>query len=259
MKPPRALTTWFLRYLWPLAPGYPDEGRRIIQGPLLKELLARAAQQSGGLSNVLNAGSGEGGYSPMLLQLPGVQRVVETDFGFRTNVPPRLDSRQVFFCSSLTDLPLPARSFDLILCSEVLEHIAEHEQALDEMTRVAVDGAWLLITVPTPPAPPDSAHVREGYRPSELGEMLRERGFEVIETKFCMRFFFRFLLAHWWRVPLFCPRMIIRGLAALDRWVPLGPPMDLMILAHLSGRPAGNGNAEQESQLAGASHGTASL
>jgi hypothetical protein len=94
-------------------------------------------------------------------------------------------------------------------------------------------GGWLLITVPTPPAVPDSAHVREGYRPEELAGMLSQRGFEVVEYRFCMHFFFRFLLKNWSRPP-WCPRILIRALAHLDRLLPIGPPMDLMILARMA-------------------------
>jgi hypothetical protein len=63
--------------------------------------------------------------------------------------------------------------------------------------------------------------------------MLIHRGFDIIETRFCMHFFFRLLFkkCSWmaWR-----PRILIRGLAVLDRLFPLGPPMDLMILAQLT-------------------------
>ena len=208
----------------------------MVQGPHLLALLDRAAQ-SHNFPCVFNAGAGEGGYSPLLLALPGVKSVVESDFGFRDQSPRRIDARQVFFCASLASIPLPDRKFDLILCTEVLEHIHEHEQALDEITRVLASGGWLLITVPTPPAPPDPAHVREGYRPEELSAMLAQRGFQIIETRWCMHYFFRFLFGNWARLP-WKPRLLIRGLSALDKLLPLGPPMDLMILAKLEAVPA---------------------
>ena len=227
-----------LRWLWPLMPGWPDEGLRIVQGPHLQALFDRAAKESLRFHRVFNAGSGEGGYSPLLLKLPGVESVVECDLGYRFHEPRPIDARQSFFCASLTAIPLVNESFDLILCTEVLEHIHEHEQALDEIARVTKAGGWLLITVPTPPAVADPAHVREGYRPEELITMLVQRGFEVTETRVCMYFFFRFLLANWSRLP-WCPRILIRGLAVLDKLIPMGPPMDLMILAKLSAERAG--------------------
>jgi|ERR1700685_75546 SAM-dependent methyltransferase len=219
-----------LRWLWPLMPGWPDEGRRIVQGPNLRRMLRRATRHSGSFQRVFNAGAGEGGYSRMLLALPGVKSVLESDYGFRTQHPVQIDPKQVFFGASLVEIPIPPRSVDLILCTEVLEHIVEHDLALDELARIIVPGGWLLITVPTPPAVPDPNHAREGYRPEELAGMLETRGFEVVETRFCMYLPFRFVLSTWSRW-VWKPRLLIRTLAFLDRWVVVGPPMDLMILA----------------------------
>jgi SAM-dependent methyltransferase len=228
--------TWkkfIMRTFWPLMPGWPDEGRRMVQGPHLRALLDRASKYSPTFPRVFNAGAGEGGYTRLLLGLPGVKALVETDFGWRSSTPSQFDPRQLFFCASLVQIPAQEKNFNLILCTEVLEHIREHDQALDEITRVLNPGGWLLITVPTPPAVPDPAHVREGYRAEELQGMLTERGFEIVDTRFCMYFFFRWLLAHWSRMP-WCPRILIRAFAVLDRLFPIGPPMDLMILARLA-------------------------
>jgi SAM-dependent methyltransferase len=225
-----------IRVCWPIMRGWPDEGRRIVQGPHLRALLNRAARDGHTLRRIFNGGAGEGGYSHLLLGLPGVESLVESDYGWQSHRPSRTDPRQVFFCSSLASIPAADQSFNLILCTEVLEHIADHDQALDELTRVMSPGGWLLITVPTPPAIADPAHVREGYRPKELASLLAERGFEVVEQRFCMYFFFRFVLRNWPRLP-WTPRIAIRTLSYLDRLLPIGPPMDLMVLARLSARP----------------------
>ncbi len=219
-------------------PGWPDEGRRIVQDPHIRALLNRAATESRGFQAVFNAGAGEGGYSPLLLGLPGVRSLVESDFGWRYNGVNRIDPRQEFFCSSLTSIPLVSRRFDLVLCTEVLEHIAEHDDALDEIARILNPGGWVLITVPTPPAPADVNHVREGYRPEELSLMLAKRGFEIVETRFCMYYFFRFVLRNWSRLP-WRLRISIRTLSYLDRLFPIGPPMDLMLLGRLADHDSG--------------------
>jgi SAM-dependent methyltransferase len=217
-------------WLWPLVRGWPDEGRQIVQGPALQVLLDRATKESSRFRAVFNAGAGECGYSRMLLDLPGVVSLVESDFEFRFQVPKKVDPRQVFFCASLTEIPLTDRTFDLVLCTEVLEHIQEDQRALSELGRVMTPRGWLLISVPTPPALPDPAHVREGYRREELAALLAKQGFEVVDSRFCMYFFFRLLLKNWSRLP-WCPRILVRTLSALDRLIPIGPPMDLMILA----------------------------
>jgi SAM-dependent methyltransferase len=231
------------RWFWPLMRGWPDEGRRIVQGPHLTSLLDRAVADSGKFRRIYNAGAGEGGYSGLLLSLPGVESLVESDFGWRSFHPPVTNPKQLFFCASLTEVPIADHTFDLVLCTEVLEHIQEHEQALDEIVRVAAPSGWLLITVPTPPAIDDPAHVREGYKAAELGGMLEQRGFEVVDKRFCMHFWFRLVLKNWSRLP-WCPRILIRIFAWLDRILPIGPPMDLMILARLVGaktRPSSAG------------------
>jgi SAM-dependent methyltransferase len=45
-------------------------------------------------------------------------------------------------------LPIPSERADLILCTEVLEHLPEPLRALREMSRVLVDEGHLVLTVP---------------------------------------------------------------------------------------------------------------
>jgi SAM-dependent methyltransferase len=218
------------QWLSPLLPGWPDEGRRVVQGPHLSALLARVAAT--GPRRVLNAGAGEGLYSPLLLALPTAERVVEMDrsYFFRHRAA---DRRRVFTTASLDALPFAAGAIDLLLCTEVLEHVPEDGRALDEITRVLAPGGWLLLSVPTPPAEPDPAHVREGYEPERLAALLAARGLTVIESRRCMRLFFRFVLRRW--RPGRFPRAAILALAWLDRALPLGPPMDVIVLARARG------------------------
>jgi SAM-dependent methyltransferase len=194
--------------------------------------LNRAVDHSGQLRRVFNAGAGEGGYSPLLLAMRGVESVIETDVGYGAQSPRRIDAKQLHFGSSLVSIPMAKQTIDLVLCTEVLEHIEDHEKALDEIARILISGGWLLITVPTPPAPFDPAHVREGYRIADLSTMLKQRGFEIVETRFCMHYFFKFLLANWshWK---WHPRIAIRVLSFLDKLLPVGSPMDLVMLAVL--------------------------
>ncbi len=137
-------------------PSWPDEGRRIVQGPVLKRLFRKAAHQQHHFRRVLNAGTGESGFAFLLASLPGVEQLIETDISVAGGRA-RITSKQVFFCSSLTDIPLADHTIDFILCTEVLEHIPDDQKALDELARVLAPEGWLLISVPTPPAVPDPA------------------------------------------------------------------------------------------------------
>jgi SAM-dependent methyltransferase len=221
------------RFVWPLMSGWPDEGRRIVQRPLLQSLLKRAGDDSGRLKHVLNAGAGEGLYSDLLLAIPGVEQLTEIDVSYGTHARRPHDTRQKIVAASLTAVPIADGAVDLILCSEVLEHITDDGCALDELRRVLAPGGWVLISVPTPPAVYDPAHVREGYTGDELARMLTARGLDVIETRFCMRYMFRLVLDLWRRHGRMS-RGVICALAYLDRVCPLGLPMDVIILARLS-------------------------
>ncbi len=45
-------------------------------------------------------------------------------------------------------LPFPDACFDLVICSEVLEHIADHDRAIREIIRVLKHGQPLVVSVP---------------------------------------------------------------------------------------------------------------
>lgn len=52
------------------------------------------------------------------------------------------------FCGNALKLPFADRSFDHIVCSEVLEHIPDYQSALDEIYRILKPGGTLIISVP---------------------------------------------------------------------------------------------------------------
>jgi SAM-dependent methyltransferase len=48
----------------------------------------------------------------------------------------------------VTDIALPDRCFDVILCSHVLEHVADDARALRELARILRDDGWAVLEVP---------------------------------------------------------------------------------------------------------------
>jgi len=48
----------------------------------------------------------------------------------------------------ITDISFPDNSFDIILCSHVLEHVEDDRKALSEFHRTLKPGGWALIVVP---------------------------------------------------------------------------------------------------------------
>jgi SAM-dependent methyltransferase len=50
--------------------------------------------------------------------------------------------------ADITDMPLPDRSFDLVLCTEVLEHVSNTYAAFAELTRLCKPGGTVILTTP---------------------------------------------------------------------------------------------------------------
>lgn len=48
----------------------------------------------------------------------------------------------------LTDIKYPDRSFDVIICNHVLEHVTDDRRAMREILRVLRSGGWALLQVP---------------------------------------------------------------------------------------------------------------
>lgn len=48
----------------------------------------------------------------------------------------------------ITELPFADRSFDVVICSHVLEHVPDDAKALGELHRVLAPGGWALLLVP---------------------------------------------------------------------------------------------------------------
>ena len=200
---------------------------------MLRRLIARSVLPPRRRLTILNAGAGEGSFSSLLLAIPGAARVVEMDYSYRTGALETSDNRQHAVAASLTEIPIKSASIDLVLCSEVLEHIDDDQSALDELCRVLTPGGWLLISVPTPPAVYDHNHVREGYTAADLTRMLRDRGLGVVEVAYCMYGSFKLVLRGWNRFGRL-PRGLLRTLAIVDRLWHIGTPMDLIVLSQLS-------------------------
>lgn len=50
--------------------------------------------------------------------------------------------------ANILNLPFPDHCFDLVICSEVMEHIPDHHGALKELVRVLKPGRHLVLSVP---------------------------------------------------------------------------------------------------------------
>jgi len=58
------------------------------------------------------------------------------------------DNRVNVQVASIYKLPFPSDFFDLIICSEVFEHLADEKKGLSEIKRVLKSGGSVIVTVP---------------------------------------------------------------------------------------------------------------
>jgi SAM-dependent methyltransferase len=106
-----------------------------------------------------------------------------------------LHDPQAMEIMDVTQIEHPDRSFDVIFCSHVLEHVEDDRRAMREFHRTLRDGGWAILLVPITadhtvedPSVTDPAerkrlfgqadHVRR-YGPDYV-ERLREAGFSVL-------------------------------------------------------------------------------
>jgi SAM-dependent methyltransferase len=87
-------------------------------------------------------------------------------------------------------LPFPNAFFQAVICSEVMEHIPDHDRALDELVRVLKPGGHLVVSVPryfpervcwafsTEYHQANQGHVRI-YRKGQLIRMIRRTGLSL--------------------------------------------------------------------------------
>ena len=143
---------------------------------------------------VLEIGSGIGNLVAEILKNGKVKEVVATDRSLdslkilRARFKP--DPRVTCVSWNLGLAPPPELHeghFDTILCSNVLEHIDQHKEALSSMARLLAPGGRLLLLVPAHPylyckLDENLGHFRR-YRRAELTRLLKDAGFEIEQVK----------------------------------------------------------------------------
>lgn len=92
------------------------------------------------------------------------------------------DTSRIDLVCDITAIPAPDASFDVILCSEVLEHVPEPTHVLDEFARLLKPGGVVILTAPfgsnVHMAP---YHFCSGFSRYWYEHHLTLRGFEIKE------------------------------------------------------------------------------
>ena len=162
---------------------------------------------------VLDAGCGSGRHLRALAKMPGLKI-----FGIDRNpsdVENAIKALEEMWdavsrdfsvtCADVTKLPFDDESFDCVICSEVLEHIPEHDAALKELVRVLKSNGTMVVSVPryfservcwmisSAYSSDEGGHIRI-YRKKELQKMLIRHGMK------CWKINYKHALhaPYWW-------------------------------------------------------------
>jgi len=162
-----------------------DYGRNPPNSPIelkrARALYEQIADQIdiGDVKNVLDYGGGDG----RLMQ--DFVRVGKSCFNIDYN---RNSVTGVEKLGDTLDSLEPARQFDLIICSHVLEHVAEPLAVVKELSQHLTGNGWIYIEVPmevwkAPPLHPEPVTHINFFTPNSLRNLLTLAGLSVSESR----------------------------------------------------------------------------
>lgn len=160
----------------------PDEAVNVAANIRDPWLAAKAAALPPS-ARVLDAGAGQCQYSPLFAHCAYKTQ----DFAQYTGTAAGSQSEtwnygRIDYVSDITAIPMPDASFDVVLCTEVLEHLPRPIEALKELSRVLAPGGKLLITAPMACGQHQQPyHYYGGFTPNFYKHFLAESGLEVTE------------------------------------------------------------------------------
>ena len=91
---------------------------------------------------------------------------------------------KIDFVSDILDIPVPDSSYDVILCTEVIEHVPDPISAINEISRILKPGGTLLITAPLQSGlHQEPYHFYGGYTKYWYEKFLTENNFTELNLK----------------------------------------------------------------------------
>jgi SAM-dependent methyltransferase len=139
------------------------------------EFVAAAADATPPGARVLDVGAGSAPYRELF------EHAEYTTVDWDQSV--HVDGRAPDLTAPADALPLDDRSFDVVLNTQVLEHVPEPGRVLSELCRVLVDGGRLYLTAPLVWELHELPHDYYRYTPPGLAHMLERAGFSDVEIK----------------------------------------------------------------------------
>ncbi|MEA2363954.1 MAG: hypothetical protein QOD71_3099 [Thermoleophilaceae bacterium] len=137
--------------------------------------MTRAAATTAPGAGVLDAGAGQAPYRELFSHT----RYVTCDWEHS----PHAGGRSADVVAPLDQLPLDSGSFDTVLNTQVLEHVADPSAVLAELSRVLVTDGRLWLTVPFVGELHEEPFDFYRYTSHGLRRLLGEAGFEDIEVE----------------------------------------------------------------------------
>ncbi len=119
--------------------------------PYIHQVLTRRLHHTPGELSVLDVGCGGGSMSAHLARLGYRVTGVDPDEVALEAACARPSDRHAhpeFMAAPAERLPFPAATFDVVICSEVLEHVDDLDTSLDEIYRVLRFGGVLIFSTP---------------------------------------------------------------------------------------------------------------
>jgi ubiquinone/menaquinone biosynthesis C-methylase UbiE len=145
---------------------------------------------------VIDLGCGTGYFTSLIKDSAHYVVGVDIDFAALI-VAKRYCSNHDFVVSDASNLPFKDHAATKVLCTEVLEHVSDDQRLADECFRVLYDDGVIVCSSPNASfrfrskksshteAGPE-LHVRAGYTPASLRELLAHAGFSSIQLCFAL-------------------------------------------------------------------------
>ncbi len=113
-------------------------------------IVDRIQAVSGHLPRALEVGPGAGGYLPVLANVADELVAADIEEAYLAQSRTLSESIAGLSCikDDITATALPADSFNLILCTEVIEHIIDSDAALCGLRKILAPGGTLILSTP---------------------------------------------------------------------------------------------------------------
>jgi len=112
--------------------------------------MVRRAAARGGRSRAIEIGPGSGVYLPLLAELYDEVVASDVEEAFLDHARELVSAHPnvTAVADDITATRLPEGAFDMVLCSEVIEHIGDSSRALASMRRLLRSGGFLVLSTP---------------------------------------------------------------------------------------------------------------